>query len=175
MKFIFLIAGTILIILFSWFLSIKYKRYHGIARFFAFESIFLLVYMNYKVWFHNPFSPLQIVSWILLFLSAYVVIDGYLLLRRQGKPAGKNFENTSRIVKTGVYQYIRHPLYLSVFLLGTGVMLKQMGPAQLILGAINLIAVYITARIEEKEMVAKFGNEYLEYMKETRMFLPFVL
>jgi protein-S-isoprenylcysteine O-methyltransferase Ste14 len=169
-----LFIGTVFIVLFSWFLSIKYKRYHGIARFFAFESVFILVLMNYKIWFTNPFSLLQIISWILLILSAYVVVTGYLLLKRKGKP-DTNFENTSILVKSGIYSYIRHPLYFSIFLLGTGVMIKDPGKAQLILGIINLVAIYLTARIEEKEMITKFGNEYLDYMKETKMFIPFIV
>jgi len=174
MNYYALSAGTIIIVLFSWFLSIKFKRYHGIARFFAFESIFILVLLNHKVWVTNPFSVPQIISWILLTLSAYIVIDGYLLLKRKGKP-DSNFENTSQLVTSGVYGYIRHPLYLSVFLLGTGVMLKDMGKFQLILGFINLIAVWVTASIEENEMISKFGNEYREYMKKTKMFIPYVL
>jgi protein-S-isoprenylcysteine O-methyltransferase Ste14 len=174
MNYLLLIIGTILIILFSWFLSIKYERYHGIARFFAFESVFILVLLNYRVWFHDPFSFHQIISWILLMLSAYAVITGYLLLKRKGKP-DSNFENTSILVKSGIYGYIRHPLYLSVFLLGTGIMLKDPGPVQITLGFINLIAIYVTARIEEKEMIAKFGDDYNEYMKKTRMFIPYLL
>jgi protein-S-isoprenylcysteine O-methyltransferase Ste14 len=174
MNYIVLIIGTLFIVLFSWFLSIKYKRYHGIARFFAFESVFILVLLNYKIWFFNPFSMLQVISWILLIISLYVVITGYLLLKRKGNPS-VNFENTSLLVKSGIYRYIRHPLYLSIFLLGTGVTLKDPGPAQLVLGLINLIAVWITARIEEVEMVEKFGDDYRAYMKETKMFIPFVV
>jgi len=174
MNYFALVIGTILIMLFSWFLSIKYQRYHGIARFFAFESIFILVLLNIRIWFKNPFSLFQIISWVLLIFSAYVVITGFLLLKREGKPDA-NFENTSMLVKSGIYGYIRHPLYLSVFLLGTGVMMKNPAWAQILLGVINLIAVYITARIEEKEMMAKFGEEYSTYMKETKMFIPFLL
>ena len=174
MNYIALLTGTVLIILFSWFLSIKYKRYHGIARFFAFESVYILVLLNIRVWFVNPFSPFQITSWILLILSIYVVATGYLLLKRKGKP-DTNFENTSLLVKAGIYGYIRHPLYLSIFLLGTGVMLKNPAPFQMILGVINLIAVYITARIEENEMIVKFGDDYRLYMTETKMFIPFIL
>jgi len=174
MNYIALLTGTVLIILFSWFLSIKYKRYHGIARFFAFESVYILVLLNIRIWFVNPFSPFQITSWILLILSIYVVATGYLLLKKKGKP-DSNFENTSLLVKSGIYGYIRHPLYLSIFLLGTGVMLKNPAPFQLILGVINLIAVYITARIEEREMIAKFGDDYKAYMRETKMFIPFIL
>jgi len=168
------IGGTIFIILFSWFLSIRYKRYHGIARFFAFESVFILVILNYKVWFVNPFSPAQLISWILLCLSIYIVITGFLILKRKGKP-DSNFENTSLLVKSGIYGYIRHPLYLSIFLLGTGIVLKDPASVQILIGTINFIAVYITALIEEKEMISKFGDDYRIYMKETKMFIPFIL
>ncbi|MBK8882335.1 MAG: isoprenylcysteine carboxylmethyltransferase family protein [Bacteroidales bacterium] len=174
MNYYTLSAGTLFIILFSWFLSIKFKRYHGIARFFAFESIFILVLLNYKVWFSEPFSIPQIISWLLLILSAYIAVAGYITLKRKGLP-DNNFENTSVLVRSGLYHFIRHPLYLSVFMLGTGVMIKQMGILQLCLGTVNLVAIYITARIEEKEMIARFGDDYKEYMKETRMFIPFVL
>jgi protein-S-isoprenylcysteine O-methyltransferase Ste14 len=174
MNYYILAGGTVFIVLFSWFLSIRYKRYHGIARFFAFESVFVLVLINLKFWFVRPYSFLQILSWILLILSAWVVVEGYLTLTRKGKP-DNNFENTSVLVKSGLYRYIRHPLYLSVFLLGTGVMLKQTGTFQLILGAVNLAAIYLTARIEEKEMIARFGDEYRAYMKESKMFIPFLL
>ena len=174
MNLTILIIGTFLIVLFSWFLSIKHKRYHGIARFFSFESIFILVLINHNIWFENPFSFLQIISWVFLLLSIYIAVAGYLLLKKVGKPDA-NFENTSVLVNEGLYRYIRHPLYLSLFLLGTGVMFKDPGMVQIIPGIINLVAVYITARIEEKEMIARFGNEYREYMKETKMFIPFIL
>jgi protein-S-isoprenylcysteine O-methyltransferase Ste14 len=54
-------------------------------------------------------------------------------------------------------------------------MFKDTGPVQVVLGVINLIAIYFTARIEEKEMIAKFGNEYQMYMKETKMFIPYIV
>jgi protein-S-isoprenylcysteine O-methyltransferase Ste14 len=174
MNLITLAAGTVFIILFSWFLSIKHRRYHGIPRFFAFESVFILFLLNKEKWFEDPLSPMQIVSWILLILSLYAVISGYLLLTRKGNPTA-NFENTSLLVRDGIYGYIRHPLYLSIFLLGTGIMLKDPGLPQFILGTINLVAVYITSRIEEGEMLAKFGDGYRQYMKETKMFIPFLL
>lgn len=173
MNFYILIPGTILIILFSWFLSIRHGRYHGIARFFSFESIFILVLLNFRVWFVEPFSIKQILSWTLLVLSLYFAIAGFLLLKRVGKP-DSNFENTSVLVKTGLYRYIRHPLYLSLFLLGTGIVLKNPDFPQVILGIINLAAVWLTSKIEEKEMIAKFGAVYKEYILETRMFIPFI-
>jgi protein-S-isoprenylcysteine O-methyltransferase Ste14 len=160
-----------MIAIFSWYFSIKAKRYHGITRFFAFESIFVLFLLNYRLWFHNPFSLQQIISWILLFGSIYPVLAGYLLLKRKGK-SEQSFENTTLLVKSGIYGYIRHPLYCSLFLLGTGIMLKDTGIPQLVIGAINMVAVYLTSKIEEKEMIARFGDAYKQYMGETKMFIP---
>lgn len=169
-----LIIGTIFIVLFSWFLSIKHKRYHGITRFFSFESIFILVMLNHNVWFREAFSGLQIISWIFLFGSLYIAIAGFLLLKKIGKP-GVNFEDTSVLVKEGLYKYIRHPLYLSLFLFGSGVVLKDLAPIQIILGVVNALAVYFTSKIEEREMTVRFGDQYKVYMKETKMFIPFIL
>ncbi|HNY15036.1 MAG TPA: isoprenylcysteine carboxylmethyltransferase family protein [Bacteroidales bacterium] len=175
MNYITLATGTILIMAFSWFFSLREKRYHGIARFFSFESIFILLLLNLKVWFKNPFSAYQVISWIFLFASIYPGIAGFLTLHRKGSPEENHIERTTVLVKTGIYKYIRHPLYCSLFLLGTGIVFKEPARFQLLLGAINLLAVYFTARMEEKEMIKKFGPEYIEYMHGTRMFIPYVL
>jgi protein-S-isoprenylcysteine O-methyltransferase Ste14 len=168
------ITGTVVIISFSWFYSVKHGRYHGIPRFFAFESIFLLVLLNIKIWFHDPLSLNQIISWLLLILSVYFGLAGFILLKGNGK-SNRNFEETTVLVKSGVYSLIRHPLYFSLFLLGTGVMMKNPGIPAVTLSVVNLIAVWITAQTEEKEMIIKFGEQYKEYMKETKMFIPFIL
>jgi protein-S-isoprenylcysteine O-methyltransferase Ste14 len=174
MNYYILIIGTIIIVVFSWFFSINEKRYHGITRFFAFESIFILVLLNLKFWFRDPFSWHQVLAWIFLFACIYPGITGFLLLSRHGK-SEKSFENTTELVKTGVYRYIRHPLYCSLLLLGTGVMFKEPLLLQVILGMINAIAIFLTAKIEEKEMKTRFGDQYNIYMKETKMFIPFVI
>ena len=113
------------------------------------------------------------VSWILLIGSIYPGIAGWLALKLKGK-SKDSFENTTILVKSGIYGYIRHPLYCSLLLLGTGIMFKELGSLQIIAGAINAIAVYLTARMEEKEMIPRFGDQYVDYMKETKMFIPFL-
>jgi len=174
MNLFILIPGTLLIIALSWFLSVKHGGYHGIARFFSFESILILALLNCKIWFREPFSFKQIISWALLLLSIYFAAAGFILLKKIGKPDA-NFENTSVLVKVGLYKYIRHPLYLSLLLVGTGVMMKNPDLMQLLFGATNLIAIWLTATIEEKEMIARFGDEYRQYMKETKMFIPYII
>ena len=150
MNYFALSTGTIAILALSWFTSVKHKRYHGISRFFAFESVFILFLLNYRFWFKDPFSVNQVFSWLLLTVSAYTVLAGFILLREKGRSLG-SFENTTVIISTGIYKYIRHPMYCSVLLLGTGIVLKNPDTAQLLLGCSNLLAVFLTARIEEKE------------------------
>ena len=113
------------------------------------------------------------VSWVLLILSIYVVLTGYLLLKRKGKP-DRNFENTL-LVKSGIYRIYKTSFISFSIPSWHRSYVKDPAPVQLILGCINLIAVYFTARIEEHEMIAKFGEEYKIYMKETKMFIPFIL
>ena len=172
---IILIAGTLFLIYFSWIVSIKEKRYHGIYRFFSFESIFIICFLNTPDWFKDVLSPQQIISWILLLGSLIFAIWGIVLLYKIGKPTERHLERTTTIVTTGLYGYIRHPLYLSLLLLGFGAMLKNPGYIQIVLSIINLLALILTARVEEGEMIKKFGVEYRDYMKKTKMFVPYVL
>ena len=172
---IILSSGTLFLIWLSWVVSIKDKRYHGIYRFFSFESIFLICFLNWPVWFKDVFSTQQIVSWILLIGSLVFAIWGVILLYKMGKPTEGHLERTTKIVSTGLYGYIRHPLYLSLILFGFGAMSKDPGYIQIILALVNFIALYLTCRAEEGEMIKKFGDEYRKYMKKTKMFVPFVL
>jgi len=168
-----LIIGTVLIALFSLFSSIRDRLYHGLVRFFSFESILVLILLNAKHWFERPFSVLQVVSWALLAASAFLAVHGFILLHRLGKPE-HGIEMTTRLVTLGAYRFIRHPLYGSLALLGTGTFLKHVDWLTAALAAANILAAYFTARIEEKEMLAKFGAEYAAYMARTKMFIPFI-
>jgi protein-S-isoprenylcysteine O-methyltransferase Ste14 len=170
---IILVIGTITLIWFTWWVSLKGKRFHGIFRFFAFESILILLLLNYPVWFKDPFSLHQIISWVLLILSILVAAIGFQTLYSKGKPTDQ-MENTSKLITTGVYKYIRHPMYLSLILVGFGVLAKDCGYLQCFFAIINFIALIFTARVEEKEMIIKFGEDYRIYMKKTKMFIPFV-
>jgi protein-S-isoprenylcysteine O-methyltransferase Ste14 len=170
---VILIIGTFGIAYLSWWVSIREKRYHGIYRFFSFESIFFLILLNLPYWFKNPFSWHQILSWIFLSSSTILAFWGFSHLKKRGKPEGQ-FEDTTTLVTTGLYKYIRHPLYLSLLCVGFGAFFKHIDHIQIILMVTNIIALILTAKVEEKEMIKKFGNEYVEYMKTTRMFIPFI-
>jgi protein-S-isoprenylcysteine O-methyltransferase Ste14 len=173
-EFGILAVATIALAVFNWEFSVKARRFHGIYRFFSFESIVVLVLLNWHFWFFEPFSWNQIVSWILLVSSMPLAVEGFRLLWVFGKPQGQ-FENTTKLVTVGLYRYIRHPLYGSLILVGLGVFFKQVSPLGVVLALVNLGAMIATAKTEEKEMIRTFGSEYELYMRRTTMFVPFVI
>jgi protein-S-isoprenylcysteine O-methyltransferase Ste14 len=155
--------------------SLRHPRSHGFWRFFAFESVLALILVNVEYWFRNPFSVLQIVSWLLLTGSLFLVLHGFYLLMTTGRPEQTaNIEKTTRLVRTGAYRYIRHPLYASLFYLGWGVFLKNLSVASALLIFALTLFLIVTAKAEERENMVKWGDEYSSYMRETKMFIPFL-
>jgi protein-S-isoprenylcysteine O-methyltransferase Ste14 len=163
--------------------SLLKPRSHGFYRFFAWEGILALALLNVDVWFRDPFSWHQIISWILLTIAAFLVIHGVFLLRQMGKPDDRRnetpmigFEKTTTLVTAGAYRYIRHPLYSSLLFLAWGVFFKSPSwPGGVLLAVVVTLCLVVTARVEEAEDVRFFGQAYQEYRKRTKMFIPFIL
>ena len=172
-KIVIFLVVSVGIILLSW-KSLKSPRSHGFFRFFAFESILVLILLNAEHWFQEPFSTLQVISWLLLLSSLVMAVHGFYLLRMRGKPAGK-IENTTILVKRGAYKYIRHPLYSSLLLLQWGVFLKYPSLFSAIAVFVASAFLVATAKVEEAENLHKFGAEYASYVKTTKMFIPFLI
>ncbi len=161
---------------------------HGFWRFFAWEAIALLVVVNLPVWFREPFSPAQLLSWVLLVASIYPLVAALRLLHRVGHapvPAGAGpertsddrvtyeFEKTSQLVRVGIYRSIRHPMYASLLYLAWGVYLKRpAAPAGIVLVLAASLFLWLTARADEEECKRTFGPEYTAYMAVTRRFIP---
>ena len=77
------------------------------------------------------------------------------------------------LVKTGLYRFIRHPMYLAIIMLlaGADIMLRAE-----ISWIFTLVSVYfIILRIRKEETFLKLRLEgYSEYVKVTRKFIPFI-
>jgi protein-S-isoprenylcysteine O-methyltransferase Ste14 len=162
--------------------SLRNPRSHGFYRFFAWEAILALFLLNVEYWFWNPFSLPQIISWILLIASAFLVMHAVQLLRMIGKPTAQRsddgatiaFEKTTNLVVVGAYQYIRHPMYSSLLFLTWGVFFKNLSWLSGLLALAATLFLVATAKAEEAEDVRFFGASYRTYMKQTKMFIPFL-
>ena len=174
------ILTSILITALSW-RSLANPRCHGFYRFFAFEAILVILVLNVPFWINKPFSPAQIVSWFLLIFSIVFVVQGVYWLRKIGGSAQRTdspetfaFENTANLVSEGIYKYIRHPLYSSLLLLAWGAYLKHITIAGAIAVIVATVALFITAKMDERECLDIFGPAYAVYMKKSKMFIPFL-
>jgi protein-S-isoprenylcysteine O-methyltransferase Ste14 len=175
-----LIIGSAFFISFSR-RSLRNPLSHGFYRFFALEGILVLVLLNLPYWHDQMFSTRQLFSWTILTLSILFVVGGLLRLRRHGghqhrqeHPENLAFENTEKVVRDGIYRYIRHPMYGSLLLLAWGALLKNIGPEETVITLLVSLLLFLTARMEERENVDFFGEDYTDYMKGTRMFIPYI-
>lgn len=173
-------VGTIIIFYISK-KSLRNYKVHGFYRFFVFEFTLVLIVINIPHWFFRPFSTLQIISWIFLTISLYPLILSVYLFNKLGgvrkkedRSANLNFENTTNLVKDGIYKYIRHPMYSSLLFLCLGTLFKNISVLTILLAVSIIIFLVLTAKVEEKENIIFFGHPYEDYMKKTRMFIPYI-
>ncbi len=174
-------AASAAIIQLSW-RSLRDLRSHGFYRFFAFELLSALILLNAPMWFRDPLSARQLVTWFLGVASMGLAIEGFRLLRLVGMPTptaarrtNLSFENTTTLVTVGAYRLIRHPLYASLLALVWCAYLKNplaIGGIALALGASGFLVA--TAIVEERENRMSFGAAYAVYMRRTRRFVPFL-
>jgi protein-S-isoprenylcysteine O-methyltransferase Ste14 len=176
-----LLSCLTLVILYYSRTSVLRPRTHGFYRFFAWEFCLILVVWNLDSWFVEPFSARQILSWILLLISIFLILHAVALFREFGKPQKTRkdasligVEKTTRLVTRGAYRYIRHPFYSSLLFLAWGACLKSVSPVSLLLASASSFFVFHTGKVEESEDTEYFGDEYRAYMKKTRMFIPFL-
>ncbi len=80
-----------------------------------------------------------------------------------------------QLVDTGVYRYIRHPIYSSITLsiLGTELLVgSQLFFVFMV--ALPLVS-YLQAKQEEALLLKTFGQSYKKYMHKTKMFVPYLV
>jgi len=180
-KMIVFILSTILLVYVSR-ASLRKPRSHGFYRFFAWECMLVLFLLNVDFWFPNPFAWNEIIAWALLLACIVPLAFGVQSLRSHGKPTeiriGDDslpaFEQTTQLVSSGIYHFIRHPLYSSLLLLTWGMFFKSIAPAGIALATVAAFFLVFTAKADEAECVEFFGSAYSDYMKTTRMFIPYV-
>ncbi len=162
--------------------SLRALGSHGFYRFFAWEFILALFLLNVDLWFLSPFSSHQLISWFFLVASIPPLAFGIHALVTRGKPVSHRegeahllaFEKTTSLVTTGLYRYIRHPLYGSLLLLAWGIFFKNPVWSGVILALAATLALIATAKADEAECIRFFGPSYQAYMKQTTRFVPFL-
>ena len=101
----------------------------------------------------------------------------YNLREFAGIPSNTHHTNQltkEKLVITGINKWVRHPLYLSLYILFTGTALLHPEAHTWVAVGISFIYLPIGIYLEEKKLIATFGKEYKNYRKSTPAIFPFL-
>jgi len=71
-----------------------------------------------------------------------------------------------------VFNVVRHPIYLSEILLYCGLLMLSISLAAFVVLVMAIIFLHYISHYEERLLLARFGEEYREYMQEVPMWTP---
>jgi len=123
-------------------------------------------------------ASLALPSWV-RWTGLGVAASGFALLQWSHATLGRNWSDQPRIlkdqelVKDGPYQWVRHPIYDAFLLiLGSTLLITS----NWLIGGLWLLVTSIDIRdriaYEEEAMLARFGEEYRSYMRNTGALVP---
>lgn len=79
-----------------------------------------------------------------------------------------------RLITRGAYRVVRHPRYLGIFIMGTGLSLLFRSRIGLGLTALAMAVVLFRIRDEEAVMHREFGAEWEAYCRKSRKLVPLI-
>lgn len=147
---------------------------HGIPFSMYILSIFIGENLpNGVLWGHTLFDKigyagmyiniaLSLSGLILIILGWYSVYHNYW----------KHVKGQGKVVCKGIYRYIRHPQYAGLMLISSGMLAEWATLPTLIMFPVIIYMYVKLAKKEEKDMISEFGEEYVQYMKKTKRFIP---
>ncbi len=81
-------------------------------------------------------------------------------------------EDPSKLVTTGIFKHVRHPIYLGVFWIYIGFILFTLSLISIPVWIIIIVLYDKMATFEEKDLESIFGDEYLDYKKRVPKWIP---
>ena len=116
-------------------------------------------------------APWDMAGIVLIILGVAIVIQPALSFK-SAQTEIKPFQESSSLVRTGMYRISRNPMYLGMLtvLTGTAVYLGSLSPF------VTLILFYLIirhrfVRVEEAMLEEKFGAEYREFKQAVRRWI----
>lgn len=116
----------------------------------------------------QSYLALTIVGWVVWVFGMVLVMAPIIMFpRRGGVSKGKSFVHTTQLVDTGIYAIVRHPQYTGgIYALFLTTFLWYPHWLFGVLGVIGTAVIYLSCREEDKLLVKKFGNDYIEYINK---------
>ena len=128
--------------------------------------------------FHLAYPALRIIHWpynliglVPLSIGAWITIWADRMFKRRGTTVKPHLD-PSELITTGPYRFSRHPMYLGMVLISTGIVII-FGSITPFLTPVVLTIVFQVEFIplEEKTMERLFGQQYCSYRQQVRPWL----
>ena len=113
----------------------------------------------------------------LLAIADLIIVIGLILSVYSLSVLGKSFSlipQARKLVQTGPYRWVRHPLYISELISTLGVILSDFTILKMCVYPV-LIACQIYRALQEERLLAAEFPEYREYCNRTHRFVPGLL
>jgi protein-S-isoprenylcysteine O-methyltransferase Ste14 len=87
---------------------------------------------------------------------------------------GFQAETQSELVVSGMYRFVRHPLYFGTMIFIAGLYLLLPSDIMLSVLVISYVYIWIGSRLEERKLRALFGESYKAYSQKVKSLIPYV-
>ena len=108
------------------------------------------------------------------FLGILIIIIAFIIMLVSIKDLGRNLSpiprplNSSNLVTTGIYRFLRHPMYYSLIFISIGVFIIKLSIYYSFLTISLALIIKFKIALEEKYLMNKFKN-YLLYKNEVKV------
>ena len=141
-----------------------------------FSSISVFLIYTFDLPWHLPSHSYWAVAvgvgfLILGFIVLISALRTLKLRRAFGKEIYKPKQECS-LITTGIYAYVRNPVYVGCIILFLSWLFVTWFTFFLILTILFFIHFCIVAKWEERELIKRFGDEYLQYKSRVGFFIP---
>ncbi len=152
----------------------KSARYRKIAT-----VAYYLMFLNYVIYYFYPLStPLPDFFpweyWMTAVVATGIFLPSICLMYIGARDAGEETLTPKRehTLYGGIYEKIRHPQALGEVWLGLVIGLYLNSPLLAVLSLVFFPTFYYFCIIEERDLVIRYGQDYIDYRERTGMFIP---
>lgn len=141
------------------------------------QLIFLIVFLvlwilDSFVFYFTTILAEFIPHYIRLILAGLVLIPSSCFAWSSIRVVFMEVRDPPRVIKTGVFSCMRHPMYLAALLFYIGLIFMTLSLVSLAFwGKIFIFYNYI-ATYEERQLEKRFGQEYIDYRKKVPKWIP---
>ncbi len=121
---------------------------------------------------HFANEPPILTENILMLSSGIPLVIGGLLIRMYVGYYMRRALFDKTLVTDGPFKYVRHPMYLGIYIMLTGIGLLFFSHLWFAVMLVIVLIWYLDGRVEERQMIELHGSAYFDYRERTGMFIP---